>query len=146
MKRYCNKGITYTLALFFILLLSNCSGARRSQCPAYREYGENVNSKGIKSVQEVNNKSADDVRKESISLISNEFSYIRVKRNKKTGLVMGTKRIKNSPNKHNMTATDKGFKREKGSHQGAYMLQGVEDDYKEGGKKDKDDNQEKEKE
>jgi len=142
MKDFSVRNIILLLFLSSTIIFSNCSGARRSQCPAYREYGETVNAKGVKSVQEVNNKSADDVRKESISIITNEMSYIKVVRNKKTGLVMGTKRIKSSHNKHNVTATDKGFKREKGSHQGAYMLQGVEDDYKEGGKKNKDDEDE----
>lgn len=81
------------------LLFSSCS--KRAQCPAYMNMGG-----GTISVQD-KDQSPEDIRKQSIKLLETQNSYIRVKRNKKTGLVKNSKRTKKGKNN---TRTHKGFK------------------------------------
>ncbi|TAF63754.1 MAG: hypothetical protein EAZ55_12880 [Cytophagales bacterium] len=121
------KVNSFIILITCVLLMSACA-ARRSQCPTFMEMSEytgvSKNKSSTRSVHESVNKSADQLRDESKQLLENELRYISVKRNKKTGLVVASKRVGYNKNKKNNTLTDKGFKYNKGS----YSLLGVEDE------------------
>ncbi len=82
------------------LALSNASCSKKALCPAYMEP-----QKGTLSMQD-KKMSADEIRAESKKLLDAQDSYITVKRDPRTGLVVGKRRVKK--NKNN-TSTDKNF-------------------------------------
>ncbi|WP_154658511.1 hypothetical protein [Eisenibacter elegans] len=119
------------LALGVCIVLGSCASTR-SQCPAYTRRGAGLG--GATSVQETNNKSAEELRKESVNLINEELSFVTIKRDKKTGLVSGSKKLANqSRYKYkkgkNITLTDRINGKHNRRH--TYQFQGVDDYYKE---------------
>jgi hypothetical protein len=97
-----NYFISYSTILFLIFSLFACQ--KKALCPAYLEP-----QKGTISKQDTQTMEPDEIRKQSKQLLDSQDSYIQVKRDKKTGLITGKRRVKK--NKNN-ALTDKNFSKE----------------------------------
>ncbi len=91
--------ILYTFLGAMALTQMSCS--KKALCPAYMEP-----QKGTLSMQD-KKMSADEIRAESKKLLDAQDSYITVKRDPRTGLVVGKRRVKKNKNNTN---TDKSFR------------------------------------
>ena len=85
--KFLNPFLKYAFALLIFIAFSSCS--KRSQCPAYMEFGG-----GTLSLQDEGAMTPQEIQKQSQKLLDTQDSYIVVKRDKKSGLVKGKKRIK----------------------------------------------------
>ncbi|HAI75547.1 MAG TPA: hypothetical protein DCM08_04810 [Microscillaceae bacterium] len=83
--------LQYIFVLFWVVVgFTSCMPAR-SKCPAYSLGGP---GKGLNlSMQDLANKSMEEIQAESVQLLDNQSGYIRVKRDKKTGLIVNNKRV-----------------------------------------------------
>ncbi|HAS41716.1 MAG TPA: hypothetical protein DCS93_14655 [Microscillaceae bacterium] len=100
---------------FFITLLGilSFSCSQRAQCPAYER-----STGGTIRVFESGGKTPAELRKQSLKILDKQQAYIRVKRDKKTGLVKKTTRLKRRKRKKNKTKTHRGFKKESRTSRG----------------------------
>ncbi len=96
------------LGLLLLSLIFSCS--QKAQCPAYMDP-----SQGTISVQDEGDLTAQEIREQSVNLLESQDYYIRVKRDKKTGLVKNRKKVKKGKNK---TVKHKGFKKDPRTLQG----------------------------
>lgn len=100
----------FVIALLGIISFS-CS--QRAQCPAYER-----STGGTVRVFEKGGKTPGELRKQSLKILDKQQAYIRVKRDKRTGLVKKTKRLKRRKGKKNKTRTHRGFKKDPRSNRG----------------------------
>ena len=84
------KNILLSFSLLFLIILSSCE--HKNLCPAYMK-----RDNGTVSVVD-GAQTAEDVRKQSLEQLEN-MSYVRVKRDKKSGLVTKSKRFKRKKKK-----------------------------------------------
>jgi hypothetical protein len=87
--------------IYIFLLVSFASCQKRALCPAYMD-----RSRGTISKQDTETLSPQEARDQSLKLLDAQDSYIQVKRDKTTGLVIGKRRVKKGKNN---TLTDRNF-------------------------------------
>lgn len=94
---------------FFITLLGilSFSCSQRAQCPAYAR-----TTGGTIKVFDKGGKTPAELRKQSLKILDKQQAYIRVKRDKRTGLVKKSRRVKRRKGKRNKTRTHRGFKKD----------------------------------
>jgi hypothetical protein len=102
---------TYFFIITFGILVTSCS--QRSQCPAYERPAG-----GTVRVFESGGKTPAELRKQSLKILDKQRAYIRVKRDKRTGLVKKSRRVLRRKGKRNKTRTHRGFKKDPRSNRG----------------------------
>lgn len=113
MKKY----LQISLFIFFIVLIQMACSPMRAKCPAYmRPGGGEIYVLDGKDA-EGNPLPPERLKEESDKVLNQVAQYTRVKRSKKTGLVVESKKTKRGKYKRNNTKAHKHF----GSEPGGYL-------------------------
>jgi len=90
-----SKALKSILSVFLIISISVACAPTRAKCPAYTMGGP---GRSVLSSQDLADKSPEELQQQSVTILDTQPGYLTVSRDKKSGLIKSTKKVKNWKN------------------------------------------------